>query len=48
MAARKVGPFPPDIRDRIAAVAEAHALVPRPDGIGRRIAMPVKQSGELA
>ena len=42
MAARKVAPFPPDISDRIKAVADAHAAIPRPDGIGRRIGMPAK------
>jgi acyl-CoA thioester hydrolase len=40
MTARKVAPFPPDIRARIAAVAAAHASVPRPGGIGRKVAMP--------
>ena len=40
MAARKVGPFPPDIHARIVAVAAAHAGVPRPEGIGRRVEMP--------
>jgi acyl-CoA thioester hydrolase len=42
MAARKTAPFPPDIRARIEAVAKAHAAVPRPEGIGRKIAMPSK------
>ena len=42
MAARKTAPFPPDIRARIEAVAKAHAAAPRPEGIGRRIAMPSK------
>jgi acyl-CoA thioester hydrolase len=42
MAARKAAPFPPDIRDRIRAVADAHAAIPRPDGIGRKIGMPAK------
>jgi acyl-CoA thioester hydrolase len=42
MTARKVAPFPSDIRERIAAVAAAHAAVPRPEGTGRKIAMPVK------
>ncbi|WP_439922601.1 thioesterase family protein [Nitrobacter sp. JJSN] len=42
MAARKVAPFPPDIRARIQAVAEAHSAVARPEGIGRQIAMPSK------
>ena len=42
MAARKTAPFPPDIRARIAAVAKAHSAVARPEGIGRKIAMPSK------
>ena len=42
MNARKVAPFPPDIRARINAVADAHAAIPRPDGVGRRIEMPAK------
>jgi acyl-CoA thioester hydrolase len=43
MGLRKTAPFPPDIRPRIDAVAKAHASVPRPEGIGRSIAMPVKR-----
>ena len=42
MDVRKVAPFPPDIAVRIQALAKAQAAAPRPDGIGRRIAMPVK------
>ena len=42
MTARKTGPFPPDIRARIAALANAHATIPRPEGIGRKVAMPSK------
>jgi acyl-CoA thioester hydrolase len=42
MNARKVAPFPPDIRARIQAVADSHAAVPRPEGIGRKVAMPSK------
>lgn len=42
MDVRKVAPYPPDIAARIQAVTKAHAAVPRPDGIGRRIAMQVK------
>jgi acyl-CoA thioester hydrolase len=42
MTARKTAPFPPDIRARIAAVLETHADLPRPEGIGRKIIMPVK------
>jgi len=42
MNARKTAPFPSDIRARIAVVEDAHAAVPRPEGVGRRIAMPSK------
>ncbi len=42
MTARKTAPFPPDISARIEAVAKAHAGLPRPEGIGRKIAMPSK------
>src|SRR5471032_138314 len=42
MAARKTAPFPPDIRARIEAVVKAHATIARPEGIGRKIAMPSK------
>src|SRR6476620_5436979 len=43
MKARKVAPFPPDIRARIEAVVASHAAVPRPEGIGRKVAMPTKR-----
>jgi acyl-CoA thioester hydrolase len=42
MAARKTAPFPSDIRARIEAVAKAHSAIARPEGIGRKIAMPSK------
>jgi acyl-CoA thioester hydrolase len=42
MAARKTAPFPPDIRANIAAVVKAHDARPRPEGVGRKIGMPVK------
>jgi acyl-CoA thioester hydrolase len=42
IAARKTAPFPPDIHARIEAVAEAHRGIARPEGIGRKIAMPSK------
>jgi acyl-CoA thioester hydrolase len=42
MAARKTAPFPPDIRSHIAAVANTHAAVARPEGMGRKITMPSK------
>ncbi|MCK1270990.1 acyl-CoA thioester hydrolase [Bradyrhizobium sp. GM2.2] len=43
MGSRKVAAFPPDIRERIAAVVKAHSAVPRPEGIGRNVAMPSKR-----
>lgn len=42
MNARKTAPFPPDIRARVEAVLASHAPVPRPEGIGRKVAMPSK------
>jgi acyl-CoA thioester hydrolase len=42
MEKRKTAPFPPDIRTTIDAVATAHALLPRPEGVGRAIGMPVR------
>jgi acyl-CoA thioester hydrolase len=42
MAARKAAPFPPDIVDRIEALRDAHATLPRPEGVGRRVAMPAR------
>jgi acyl-CoA thioester hydrolase len=43
MTARKVAPFPPDISANVRALAEAHAGLERPDGVGRSIAMPLKK-----
>ncbi|UPJ64384.1 thioesterase family protein [Bradyrhizobium sp. 191] len=43
MNARRVAPFPPDIRERIAAVTRAHSAGARPEGIGRNVAMPSKR-----
>ncbi len=42
MTARKTAPFPSDIRARIEALANAHAAIARPEGIGRKIAMPAE------
>jgi acyl-CoA thioester hydrolase len=44
MNARKTAPFPPDIRARIQALADAQSSIARPDGIGRKIAMPSKEA----
>ncbi len=39
LVARRVTPFPDDLRRRVAAWAAAHAALPRPAWIGRRISM---------
>lgn len=44
MTARKTAPFPPDINDRVQALARSHRHLPRPDGIGRSIGMPATRS----
>lgn len=38
----RVVPMPEDVAARVAAMAEAHAALPRPDGIGRRIGLKPK------
>jgi acyl-CoA thioester hydrolase len=43
MAKRRTAPFPPDIQARIQVLANAHSTVHRPEGIGRRVAMPIKR-----
>ena len=43
MNTRKTAPFPPDIKARIDAVARAHARAPRPEGIGRKVAIPSRK-----
>jgi acyl-CoA thioester hydrolase len=43
MTARKVSPFPPDIAERVQAATAAHRSVPRPDAIGRQIALPQRK-----
>ena len=42
MATRKTAPFPPDIRARIETLANAHSTLPRPEGLGRKVAMPAR------
>ena len=43
MNVRKVAPFPADVAERVRAIADAHAKLPRPEGAGRRIDMPVRK-----
>ena len=40
LATRRVAPFLPESAARVAAAAAAHAGLPRPDWVGRRVAMP--------
>lgn len=40
MTAKKVAPFPPSVMDALARMKAAHASLPRPEGAGRRVAMP--------
>lgn len=42
MVAKKVGPFPDHVMERLAQMKAAHDKLPLPDGVGRRIEM--KQS----
>jgi acyl-CoA thioester hydrolase len=42
MSARKTAPFPPDIQTNIQMLTKAHSRLARPEGLGRRIAMPSK------
>ncbi|MDP2411372.1 MAG: thioesterase family protein [Pseudolabrys sp.] len=42
MTAKKVAPFPEAVMEALAAMKAAHAVLPRPDSAGRRIAMPAK------
>jgi len=40
LSARRVVPWLPEARERVAAAGAAHSRLPRPDWGGRRIAMP--------
>ncbi|MGD9617907.1 MAG: thioesterase family protein [Alphaproteobacteria bacterium] len=40
LEARRVCPFPPDMYERVAAMAASHAGLPHPAWSGRRLAMP--------
>ncbi|WP_420135011.1 thioesterase family protein [Rhodopseudomonas sp.] len=44
MSIRKVAPFPADIQARVERVMAAHRTLPKPEGIGRSVAMPSKRS----
>ena len=43
MAAKKVAPWPADVVNRFAKMKEAHARLPIPDSVGRKIVMPPKR-----
>jgi acyl-CoA thioester hydrolase len=42
MKTRRVAPFPDDVLMRLGEMKAAHAILPRPDDVGRAIVMPKK------
>ncbi|MFG1298335.1 thioesterase family protein [Xanthobacter sp. V3C-3] len=44
LGSRHVVPFPDDVLERIATMRAAHASLPPPDGIGRKVNMPATRS----
>jgi acyl-CoA thioester hydrolase len=42
LEAKKTSPFPEEIANRLAQLKAAHAKLPPPEGVGRRIIMPAK------
>ena len=42
MTSRRVTPWPDDILERLAAMRAAHASLPVPEAVGRRIAVPAR------
>jgi acyl-CoA thioester hydrolase len=42
MTAKKVAPFPDSVLRALERMKSAHAVLPRPDAVGRRISMPKK------
>jgi acyl-CoA thioester hydrolase len=42
LAARRVVPWPADVRERLSAATAAHARLARPGWVGRRISMPAQ------
>ena len=43
MTAKKVAPFPAEAMQALARMKAAHAILPLPDGAGRKIEMPAKR-----
>jgi acyl-CoA thioester hydrolase len=43
ISAKKTAPFPEAVERRLAAMTQAHARLPWPEGAGRRIAMPPRR-----
>jgi acyl-CoA thioester hydrolase len=40
LSKRRVAPFPDEVWQRVVSAAASHAHLPRPDWVGRRVAMP--------
>ena len=45
MATRRVSPFPPDILANLTAMKAAHGRLPRPEALGRSIALGARPAG---
>jgi acyl-CoA thioester hydrolase len=43
MGAKKVSSFPPQVARCLSRMKAAHAQLPRPEAVGRNIAMPEKR-----
>jgi acyl-CoA thioester hydrolase len=42
MTTRRTAPYPPDVVARLGTLMRAHARLPRPEAVGKRIAMPAR------
>jgi acyl-CoA thioester hydrolase len=42
MGAGKTAPFPPEVAHCLSRMQQAHAKLPLPEAVGRKIAMPAK------
>ncbi|WP_029353069.1 thioesterase family protein [Bosea sp. 117] len=43
-ATRRVAPFPDEVLERLALMKAAHGALPEPEGLGRRVDMPIRLS----
>jgi carnitine 3-dehydrogenase len=45
LESRRAAAPPPDLRDRLARIAKAHAHLPQPEGAGAAIGRPITRKG---